>query len=122
MRTMLALLVATGTGAVAHAEGDPGQGERVFARCVACHTVEPDQNRVGPSLHGIMDSPAASVEGFNYSQAMEESGLVWDDETMAEYLRDPRGTVPGTTMAFAGLRNDEEVADVIAYLRQFSDE
>jgi cytochrome c len=122
MRTVLSLLFVMGLNGIAHAEGDADRGEQVFTRCVACHSVEPGQNRVGPSLHDIMDQPAANVEGFNYSPALEEAGLVWDDETMAEYLRDPRGTVPGTRMAFAGLRNDEEIADVIAYLRQFSED
>lgn len=122
MRTILVVLMATGLGTAAHAEGDPAQGERVFTRCVACHSVELGQNRIGPSLHGVIDNPAGSVEGFNYSAAMENSELVWDDQTMDEYLRDPRGTVPGTTMAFAGLRNDEEIKNVIAYLRQFEEE
>jgi cytochrome c len=91
MKTKLALLIAAGFVATAHAEGDPAQGERVFTRCVACHSLEPGQNRVGPSLHAIMDNPSASVEGFNYSAAMQAADLVWDDETMHEYLRDPRG-------------------------------
>lgn len=122
MKTKLALLIAAGFVATAHAEGDPGQGERVFTRCVACHSLEPGQNRVGPSLHAIMDNPSASVEGFNYSAAMQAADLVWDDETMHEYLRNPRATVPGTTMAFAGLRDEQQVADLIAFLRQMEDD
>jgi cytochrome c len=122
MKTRLVLLIAAGFVSTAHAEGDPAQGERVFNRCVACHSVEAGQNRVGPSLHGVIDNPSASVEGFNYSPAMREADLVWDDETLHAFLRDPRATVPGTSMAFAGLRDDQQVADLIAFLRQMEDD
>ena len=93
------------------------QGERVFARCQACHLVDQTRNRVGPHLVGIFGRPAGAVEDFRYSPAMLESGIVWDEETMAAYFRDPRGYIPGNRMAFVGLRQEDDVAAVIAYLR-----
>jgi cytochrome c len=101
----------------AAAEGDPAAGERVFRQCQACHVVDAEQNRVGPHLVGIFGREAGAVDGFNYSPAMANSGIVWDDDTIGEYLADPRGYIPGNRMAFAGLRNPEQIADVIAYMK-----
>lgn len=115
----LAVVITTG---VAYAEGDPEQGKRAFSQCVACHSADPGQNRVGPSLHDIMGKQAASVEGFDYSPAMAEAGLTWDDETMAKFLENPRGLVPGTKMAFAGIRDEARIANLIAYLHELSAE
>ncbi len=98
------------------AAGDPANGQKVFRQCQACHVVDQEQNRVGPHLVGIIGRPAGSVEGFKYSDAMANSGIVWDQTTIAEYLADPRGYVGGNRMAFAGLRKPEDIADVIAYL------
>ena len=102
-------------GAVA--EGDPAAGERVFRQCQACHVIDAEQNRVGPHMVGIFGREAGAVEGFNYSDAMADSGIVWDEETIAAYLADPRGYISGNRMAFAGLRNPEQIADVIAYMK-----
>ena len=93
------------------------QGQRVFARCQACHLVAEERNRVGPHLVGIFGRQAGAVEDFPYSTALLESGIVWDDETMAAYVRDPRGYIPGNRMAFVGLRREEDIAAVLAYLR-----
>ena len=84
--------------------------------------MEEGQNKVGPSLYNIVGSKPASVEGYNYSKAMEEFAAdnVWDDETLSAYLEKPRDLVKGTKMAFAGLRKEDEREDVIAYLKQFS--
>jgi cytochrome c len=103
------------SGAVA--EGDPAAGERVFRQCQACHVIDAEQNRVGPHMVGIFGREAGAVEGFNYSDAMANSGIVWDEETIAAYLADPRGYIAGNRMAFAGLRNPEQIADVIAYMK-----
>jgi cytochrome c2 len=112
-----ALLVAGGMASTASAEGDPAAGERVYRQCMACHVLDAEQNRVGPHLVGIFGREAGAVDGFNYSPAMADSGIVWDDDTIGEYLADPRGYIPGNRMAFAGLRNPEQIADVIAYMR-----
>ena len=102
----------------AFAEGDVENGERVFGRlCGACHAVDEGVNRVGPSLAGIYEDEAAQVEGFRYSDALIDSGLEWDEQTLADYLTSPREVVPGGRMAFAGIRNPDQLADVIAYMR-----
>ena len=90
----------------------------MFSRCKACHVVDKEQNRVGPHLVGIIGRPAGSVEGFKYSDAMKSSGKTWDEATLAAYLKDPKGYIPGNKMAFAGLKKEDEVEDVIAYLKQ----
>lgn len=102
----------------AQAQGDPEKGEKVFNKCKTCHVVEEEQNKVGPHLVGIFGRPAGSVEGFKYSDAMKESGIVWEDETITAYLKEPRAYIPGNRMAFAGLRKDEEIADLLAYLHE----
>lgn len=116
--SVLVLLAAT--AAAAQPAGDPAKGERVFARCKACHTIEGGgPNRVGPNLHGVLGRPAASVADYSYSKAMKEAaekGLVWTPETLDVYLQNPRKVVPGTKMAFAGLPRESDRADVIAYL------
>jgi cytochrome c len=100
------------------AEGDAEAGERVFSRCRACHVVDQEQNRVGPHLVGIYGREAGSVEGYRYSPALADSGIVWDDEAIAAYVEDPRGFIPGNRMAFPGIRNEQEIADLLAYLRE----
>jgi cytochrome c2 len=100
--------------------GDPAAGERVFRQCQACHMVgDGAQNRVGPLLTGVVGRAVASVEGFRYSDALQargEEGLSWTPEELASFLANPRGYVSGTSMAFAGLRSEDDIADVIAYL------
>jgi len=96
-------------------------GETVFRACAACHEIgEGARNRVGPHLNGIHGNAVAVVEGFRYSPALREageSGMVWDDETLAAYLADPRGFIRGNRMAFQGLRSDEDIVAVIAYMQ-----
>lgn len=101
------------------AAGDAAAGEKVFARCKACHTVEAGgPHRVGPNLHGVFGTTAGTKEGFKYSDAMAKSGIVWTAETMTEYLKDPKGYIKGNRMAFAGLKKEDELANVIAYLEK----
>ena len=111
----VALLAGVGT---ADAQGDPEKGEKVFNKCKTCHEIEDEKNKVGPHLVGIFGRPACSVEGFKYSDAMKSSDVVWGDETMAAYLKDPKGYIPGNRMVFPGLRKDEEIADLLAYLQE----
>lgn len=96
--------------------GDPAAGERVFGTCRACHVVDSATNRVGPHLVGLFGRAAGTVEGFNYSEAMRTSGITWTPETLSTYLADPRGTLPGNRMAFGGVRDETQRADLIAYL------
>lgn len=96
--------------------GDAAAGEQVFAQCAACHVVEPGVNRTGPSLAGIVGREAGSVEGYNYTEANANSGITWTPEKMFQYLENPARVIPGTKMAFAGLPEAQDRADVIAYL------
>jgi cytochrome c len=107
------------SGSVALAQGDAENGEKVFNKCKACHAVDEPENKIGPHLVGIFGRPAGSVEDFNYSNAMKESGVTWNEETIAAYLADPRGYIKGNRMALAGLK-EEEIADLIAYLKEES--
>ena len=106
------------SSSIALAQGDPAQGEKVYNKCKACHVVEEPQNRVGPHLVGLFGRQAGSVEDFRYSDAMKESGITWNEETIAEYVADPRGYIKGNRMAFVGLKKEEEIADLIAYLKE----
>lgn len=116
LRATLAAVMLVSVPTLAQAAGDAAAGEKVFNQCKACHTIEAGKNRVGPSLHGVVGRPAGSVEGFQYSPAMKSSGLTWTPETLDKYLADPKAAVPGNKMAFAGLKNAEDRANVIAYL------
>ncbi len=101
---------------------DAAAGEKVFAKCKACHVADTDQNKIGPSLKGVIGRTAGTLEGYKYSPAMVEAGkggMVWDDATLTEYLKAPKAVVKGTKMALAGLKKDEDLANVIAYLKQF---
>ena len=99
---------------------DVSAGEKVFAKCKTCHNVgENAHNSVGPHLNGLVGRKAGSVEGYYYSQANKNSGLVWDEATLKAYLNDPKAKLPGTKMAFAGLPSDTDIDNVIAYLKQF---
>lgn len=100
--------------------GDAAKGEKIFIQCKACHVLEEGQNRVGPSLHAIIGRTAGQVAGFNYSAANKNSGKVWDEETLYTYLENPQAFIPGTKMVFAGLKQPQDRADLIAYLKTAS--
>jgi cytochrome c len=114
----LAALALLAGGSAAQAEGDPAAGQRVYNTCRACHVVDQEQNRVGPHLVGIFGREAGAVEGLNYSPALKESGIVWDDDSIAAYVADPRGFIPGNRMAFAGVRREADIENLLAYLRE----
>lgn len=118
---LLALFTSTGAARGGDAPvGDTVAGERVFRKCGACHTATAPENRVGPSLQGVVGRPVAHVESYGYSDAMKafgSDGKVWDEGRLATYLLAPRAMVPGTRMSFAGLKTDKDIADVIAYLK-----
>jgi cytochrome c len=107
---------ASGTVVVAGFTGTEAAGARIFGQCRTCHVVDEGVNRVGPSLHAIIDRPAGQVAGYNYSTANKNSGKVWDNETLFAYLENPRAYIPGTKMAYVGLRDPQQRADLIAYL------
>jgi cytochrome c len=118
--TALAALAMAASASAACAAGDAAAGEAKFKVCKTCHQIgETARNFVGPELNGLIGRKAGSVSGYNYSDANRNSGLVWDEPTLAKYLRSPRDIVPGTKMAFPGLSSDDDIANVIAYLRRF---
>jgi cytochrome c len=118
--TVLVSVSATG----AFAQGDPAAGQRVFNQCRACHNIEAGQpNKVGPNLHGVVGRKLAAVDGFRYSANLKqlgEGGKVWDDETLRAYLANPKSVAPQGSMAFPGIRNEQQLNDVIAYVKQAS--
>jgi cytochrome c len=117
----LALIAAVPAAAQEIDEALAAEGERVWRQCQACHQIGEDaQNRVGPHLNGVLGRQAGSLEGFRYSDAMVqagEEGLVWDEPTLEDYLENPRAKVPGTSMAFAGLRQEEQRNAVVEYIK-----
>ena len=98
-------------------KGDAAAGKLVFAQCAACHSLEEGVNRVGPSLHGIVGRESGTVPGFRYSSANLASDMVWTEGALFSYLKKPRETIPGTTMAFGGIADAQKRADLIAYLK-----
>ncbi len=124
-RMLLPAIALFGMAAVpaAHAQ-DAAAGQRVFNQCRACHVIENNgRNGVGPNLHGVVDRRAGAVQGFRYSANMQElaqGGLTWTAENLDRYLANPKDVVPRGSMAFAGLRNEQQRKDVIAYLQSQS--
>ncbi len=103
--------------AFADLTGDAAAGETVFVQCKTCHLLEEGKNGVGPSLYNVIGRAAGSIEGFNYSDANAGSGITWTPEIMFEYLEAPREYLPGTRMAYPGLKDAQDRADLIAYLQ-----
>jgi cytochrome c len=115
-RTVIAGLLLAGFATDALA-ADPAAGEKIFkAQCGICHAVVAGQNRVGPTLFGVVGRRAGSVPGFNYTADHKKLDVTWDAATLDKYLANPRAMVPDTSMVYAGLKNDAERADLIAYL------
>jgi cytochrome c len=108
------LLLAGSTTALA---ADPAAGEKIFkAQCGICHAVAAGQNRIGPTLFGVVGRPAGSVPGFNYTADHKKLGVAWDAASLDKYLANPRAMVPDTSMVYAGLKDDAERADLVVYL------
>lgn len=111
--TLLSSLAVTGQAGAADVEA----GKKVFNKCAACHSVEPGKTKVGPSLWGVVGRKAGTLEGYSFSAAMKNSGLTWDVSTLELYLAKPSEVVKGSKMAFAGIKDPTELADVVAYLQ-----
>ncbi len=113
---LVAGLSTTAANAQAMPKGNAAAGEKAFVVCKTCHVADKGVNRVGPSLWGVVGRHSATVPGYNYSAANKKSGLVWTAAELFKYLEAPQKVVPGTKMAYAGLKDPQKRADVIAYL------
>jgi cytochrome c len=114
-----ALPVALALVLPAHGEGDAARGQRVFAACAACHSLEPNRNMTGPSLAELWSRKAGSLPSFpRYSPALKSAGIVWDDKTLDDWIKDPQHLVPDNDMTFQGVKNDQQRADLLAFLKQ----
>ena len=116
-----AIAIALLSAGPALANGHVAKGKKVFAKCRACHVVDQAKNKVGPHLNGLFGRTAGTVEKYKYSKAIKakgEGGLVWTEETLTEYLANPRAYVKGTKMAFRGLKKPGQIKNLIAYLKE----
>jgi len=112
------VIIAASTG-IAAAQ-DVAAGEKSFRKCLPCHSIGPDaQNKVGPRQNGLDGRKAGTVDGYSYTDANKNSGIVWNEQTFEEYIPDPRAKIPGTKMIFPGIKNPQEAKDLWAYLKQY---
>jgi cytochrome c len=123
VKTLIAAAVLmTTTAGIASAQ-DVEKGAIVFKKCAICHKIGPNAtNLVGPVLNGLDGRHSGSVANYSYSDANKNSGIVWNEETFAEYIKDPRAKIPGTKMIFAGVKNEQDIKDLWAYIKQFDAE
>lgn len=120
MRVLILAAAAFAAGMGAVQAQDLEAGERSFRKCLPCHSVGPEaRNKVGPVLNGLEGRKSGTIPGYNYSEANKKAAIVWDEETFKDYIKNPTAKVPGTKMVFAGIRNEKEIADLWAYLKQF---
>ena len=118
--TVLSLFAMAYAGVTAARAQDVAAGEKSFAKCRACHQVgETAKNSVGPELNGLFGRKSGSAAGYNYSEANKNSGITWDEAVFAEYIQNPKGKIPGTKMTFAGIKNEQEIKDLTAFLKQY---
>ena len=111
--------VALSASATFAQDGNAEAGEDVFKKCRACHDVGPEaKNKVGPMLNGLIGRKSGTIEGFAYSDANKNAAVTWDDATFLKYIEDPRTFMPGNKMAFAGLKDEQDRKDVLAYIKK----
>jgi cytochrome c len=122
-RTLIIAAVSIAVSTVSGLAQDVDKGQNVFKKCLICHAIGPGAtNKVGPELNGLDGRKAGTAPNYSYSDANKNSGIVWDEANFKEYIKDPRAKVPGTKMIFAGIKNDQEIADLWAYVKQFDAE
>jgi cytochrome c len=121
MMVRTAALIAASVGVTLAQDVD--KGATVFKKCGICHKIGPSAaNLVGPELNGLDGRHSGSVAGFSYSDANKNSGIVWGEATFKEYIQDPKAKIPGTKMIFVGIKNEQDINDLWAYLKQFDAE
>jgi len=121
MKRVIVSAAAALLASVSHAGAqDVAAGEKSFNKCRACHQVGPTaKSLAGPKLNGLFGRKAGTVEGFKYSDANKNSGVVWDEAVFAKYIKDPKAFMPGNKMVFPGIKDDAEIANLTAFLKQF---
>ena len=124
--TLTALVIiassAAASGALAQdaAKGDPAAGKTSFNKCLACHSIgEGAKNKVGPELNGIDGRKSGTAPDYSYSDANKNSGITWNEAQFKDYIKDPKAKIPGTKMAFAGIKNEKEINDLWAFISQY---
>ena len=120
---LTAALLAFAISSPAIATGDPANGQKLFKKCSACHSLEEGKKKVGPSLYNIFGATPGQVAKFRYSKGMVEygkTGVVWDEATLDAWLTKPKDIVKRTKMAFPGFKKEQDRADLIAYLKSLS--
>ncbi len=115
--TAAALIAASTAAGMAQ---DAQKGANVFKQCQICHSIGPGaKNKIGPELNGLDGRKAGTAANFNYSDANKNSGIVWNEASFKEYIKDPKAKIPGTKMPFGGIKNEQQVNDLWAYIKQF---
>ena len=120
MKTFVLVAAVLAVSNVVAKAQDVANGEAVFRQCRACHTVGPEaRNLVGPLLNGLDGRKSGTIEGFDYSPANKNSGIVWNEASFKDYIKDPLAKMPGTKMQFVGIKSEKDAGDLWAYLKQF---
>lgn len=117
---LIAALLTAGLTTPAFADGDAAKGEQVVGKCKVCHDIDTGATRLGPTLKGVLNRPVGSVAGYKYSPdilAKGAEGKVWDEATLATYLANPKAFAPATKMTFLGIKNPDDIANLIAFLK-----
>jgi len=117
MVVVLVVVLATASGALAQ---DAAAGKTSFNKCLACHAIgEGAKNKVGPELNGLDGRKSGTADGYSYSDANKTSGITWNKDQFLDYIKDPKAKIPGTKMAFAGIKNEKEANDLWAFVSQY---
>jgi cytochrome c len=120
METLYAALALIAASTTASFAQNIELGANVFKQCAVCHSIgEGAKNKVGPALNGLEGRHSGSVSGYTYSDANKNSGIVWNEMTFKDYIKDPRAKIPGTKMIFPGIKNEQQASDLWAYIKQF---
>ena len=120
IKRVLIVIVALAASAEVAVAGDIATGETLFKKCMPCHSIgETGKNMIGPVQNDLKGRKAGTVSGYNYSNANKNSGIVWDEATFKEYIKDPKAKIPGTKMNFPGIKNEKDAEDLWSFLEQF---